>query len=169
MSGSLVAIGRLRAVVARLAELEDGGGEAGRWFAERLGVYDAARGRVTADLAFGLAPAPGQEGWWTLEARSKRDALLCELGARFYSGEPSERCRADKIAKRLGQFASGARLWRPGTIEELLFYIIAIGLPTSGRTVRRALRAGRLLPAVVGPAGGLIQGDAAPQTTAADR
>jgi len=28
-------------------------------------------------------------------------------------------------------FAAGARLWRPGTLEELLHYVTAIGLPTS--------------------------------------
>jgi hypothetical protein len=166
--GSVGAIARLRAVVARLGELEDGGGEAGRWFAEQLGVYDAAGGQITADVAFGVAPAPGQEGWWTLEARSKRDALLCELAARFYSGEPSARHRSDKISKRLRQFAAGARLWRPGTLEELLHYVTAIGLPTSARTVRRALRAGQLLPAIDGPGGGVIQRHAETQTTAAD-
>jgi hypothetical protein len=162
-SPALVALDRLRRLADRLLEHED---EDAAWFKATLMIYEA--GEVTLDRALGLAPTPRQEGWWTVEARTRRDALLCEIASRFYAGELSERCRAAKIASRLGQFASGARLWRPGTIEELLHYVVAIGLPTSARTVRRALAAGRLLGAVDGPQGGASQLDAEPQTAAAD-
>jgi hypothetical protein len=169
--GSLVAIGRLRAVVARLAELEDGGGAAFQWFAERLAVCDIAGGRTTADVAFGLAPTPGHEGWWTSEKRTRRDALLCEIATRFYANEPSERCRADNIASRIARFASGARLWRPGTIEELLVYIMRTGPAPPARTIQRALAAGRrcqMLPAVAGTDSGVAQSDDQYATQTAD-
>jgi hypothetical protein len=168
--GSLGAIGRLRAVVARLGELEDGGGEAGRWFAARVAIYDVAGGRIAADVAFGLAPGPGCEGWWRIEARSRRDALLCEIARRFYVDEPSERRQAELIARRLARFHSGARLWRTGAIEELLHYVTAIGLATSARTVQRALAAGRLcqtLPAFSGTPVGLSRRHESPTKTAA--
>jgi hypothetical protein len=152
----------LRRFADRLLEHED---EDAGWFKAALMVYEAGAGDgVTLCRAFGLAPTPGQEGWWTREARTRRDALLCEIANRFYLDEPSERRKAEKIAQRLARFHSGARLWRPGTIEELLHYL----LPTSGRTVRRALAAGRQLPAVVGPQGGVPQRDVETEAAAAD-
>jgi hypothetical protein len=163
-SPALAALGRLRRLADRLLEHEDG--DAG-WFAAALMVYEAGAGDgVTLDRAFGLAPTPGQEGWWTSEARTRRDALLCEIAARFYVDEPSQRRQAEKIAQRLARFHSGARLWRPGTIEELLQYL----RPTSARTVRRALAAGQPLPTFAGPEGGVPQRDvdAETQTAAAD-
>jgi hypothetical protein len=158
----------LRRLADRLLEDEDG--DAG-WFKAALMVYEAGAGDgVTLDRAFGVAPTPGHEGWWTSEARTRRDALLCEIAARFYAGEPSERRQAEKIAQRLARFHSGARLLRPGKIEELLHYVVAIGLPTSARTVRRALAAGQPLPTVGGPEGGVPQRDVdvETQTAAAD-
>lgn len=166
LAPALVALGRLRRLADRLLEHED---EDAAWFKAALMVYEAGAGEeVTLDRALGLAPTPGQEGWWTIEARTRRDALLREIARRFYAGELSERRGAAKIASPLGQFAGGARLWRPGTIEELLHYVVAIGLPTSERTVRRALAAGRLLPAVAGPQSGASPPDAETQTAAAD-
>jgi hypothetical protein len=161
-SPALVALGRLRRLADRLLEHEDG--DAG-WFKAALMVYEAGAGDgVTLDRAFGLAPTPGHEGWWTSEARTRRDALLCEIAARFYADEPSERRQAEKIAQRLARFHSGARLWRPGTIEELLHYL----RPTSARTVRRTLAAGQPLPTVAGPEGGVPQRDVEAKAAAAD-
>jgi len=148
---SLAAIGRLRRLADALLKQKD---EDAAWFKAALMVYEAGDGDgVTLCRAFGLAPTPGRDGWRSSEARSKRDALLCEIVRRFYPDEASERCCAAKIASRLRQFAAGARLWRPGRLEELLHYVIAIGLPTSSRTVQRALATGRLcqaLPRVAG-------------------
>lgn len=159
---SLAAIGRLRRLADALLKQKD---EDAAWFKAALMVYEAGAGDgVTLCRAFGLAPTPGQEGWWTSQAGTRRDALLCEIASRFYADEPSERRQAERIAQRLARFHSGARLWRPGTIEELLHYL----LPTSARTVRRALAAGRPLPAVAGPQGGVSQRDAQTQTAAAD-
>jgi len=167
---SLAAIGRLRRLADALLKQKD---EDAAWFKAALMVYEAGDGDgVTLCRAFGLAPTPGRDGWRSSEARSKRDALLCEIARRFYTDEPSERCRAAKIASRLNQFAAGARLWRPGRIEELLFYVIAIGRPPSSRTVQRALATGRLcqtLAGVAGTAGGVIQRhETSPPRAAAD-
>jgi hypothetical protein len=163
---ALLALGRLRRLADRLLELDD---EDATWFKAAVMVYEAGAGDgVTLCSAFELKPTPGQEGFWTIEARARRDALLCEIAARFYADEPSESSRADKIESRLGQFAAGARLWRPGTLEELLHYVTAIGLPTSARTVRRALAAGRRLPAIDGPDGAVIQRHAETQRATAD-
>jgi hypothetical protein len=168
-SPALDALGRLRRLADRLLEHED---EDAAWFKAAMLAYEAGAGDgVTLCAAFGLAPLPGQVRWWTREARTRRDSLIRELARRFYRDEPSERRQADKIARRLARFASGARLWRPGTLEELLHYVVRLGLPTSARTVQRALAAGRLcqnLPAIAGTEAGVSQRhEPSTQTTAA--
>jgi hypothetical protein len=88
--GSLAAIGRLRRLADALLKQKD---EDAAWFKAALMVYEAGAGDgVTLCRAFGLAPTPGRDGWRSSEARSKRDALLCEIARRFYPAEASERC-----------------------------------------------------------------------------
>src|SRR5271155_4207413 len=71
------AITRLREVVARLAELEDGGGEAGRWFVNVMIEYQSgAHLRLRLDEAAGLIPKPGHNWWWEAEKLQRRDEYL---------------------------------------------------------------------------------------------
>jgi hypothetical protein len=145
-------IDRLRQLASRLAEIDD---PDAAWISGSLAVYEAGASEgVTLCRALGIAPAPGQEGWWTREGRIRRDTLLCEMGCRFYTDEPSETKQAIKINKRLKRFVNGARQWRPGTVEELCHYLTTEdGKAPSVRTIQRALAAGRacqMLPAIDG-------------------
>jgi hypothetical protein len=144
-------INRLRQLASRLAEIDD---PDAAWISGSLAVYEAGSSEgVTLCRALGIAPAPGQEGWWTVEARAQRDAILCEMRRRFYASEPSETQQAIKMARRIGRFTASARQWQPGTIEELCHYITKAGPVPSVRTIQRALAAGRacqMLPAIDG-------------------
>jgi hypothetical protein len=135
-------IDRLRQLASRLAEIND---PDAAWIGGSLAVYEAGASEgVTLCSALGIAPAPGQEGWWTREGRIRRDTLLCEMGNRFYANEPSETKQAIKINKRLKRFAAGARQWQPGSEEELCHYLTTEdGKALSVRTIQRALAAGR--------------------------
>src|ERR1700730_3900841 len=100
--GSLVAIGRLRAVVAQLAELEDGGDAACQWFAERLGGYcrrreDYRRRRLRActNAETRRLVAQREAGQARRAAPRNCGSVLCQ--------RPSERCRADNIASRIAR------------------------------------------------------------------
>jgi hypothetical protein len=149
-------IDRLRQLASRLAEIDD---RDAAWISGSLAVYEAGASEgVTLCRALGIAPAPGQEGWWTVEARAQRDAILCEMARRFYTGESSETQQAIKMARRIGRFTAGARQWQPGTIEELCHYITKGGPVPSVRTIQRALAAGRacqMLPAIDGMRSGI--------------
>jgi hypothetical protein len=84
----LVGIRRLRDVAARLAELDEGaGGAAGRWFANLLKEYEAGapRGARLDELA-GLISGPGQEAWWTIETRRRRNELIRVIARQARSG-----------------------------------------------------------------------------------
>jgi hypothetical protein len=72
--------------------------------------------------------------------RARRDDLLREMARRFY--RDSRRQAAD-IASRLTRFTAGARLWRPGSVEELCHLLTKDGPAPSARTIARALAAGR--------------------------
>jgi hypothetical protein len=151
---NLDSIAWLRRLVARLLESGD---EAASWLASGAAIYEAGAGEgVTLCRALGLTPGPGQEGWWTTEARARRDDLLREMARRFY---PDSRRPAADIASRLTRFAAGARLWRPGAIEELCHLLTKDGHVPSSRTVQRALAAGRhrqMLPPVTGTGPGVF-------------
>lgn len=72
----LIAIARLRDVAIRLAALEDGGGEAGRWHVASVVLYEVgAEFDISLDEALGLAPQPGAIRC----GRSKRGpvAIIC--------------------------------------------------------------------------------------------
>ena len=79
-----VAVGRLREVAARLAELRYGGGEAGRWLLNLVAEYSSgARLGLRLDEATGLIPKPGHSPWWVIEDREHRDELLRESAGRL--------------------------------------------------------------------------------------
>jgi hypothetical protein len=154
---SLDNIARLRQLVARLVALED---EAASWLANGAAIYEAGAGEgVTLCRALGLAPGPGYEGWWTSEARARRGDLLREMARRFF---PYSRRQAADISTRLKRFTDGARLWRPGSIEELCHLLTKDGHTPSARTIARALAAGRpcqMLPSVAGTGPGVFRTD----------
>ena len=86
-----VAVGRLREVAARLAELRYGGGEAGRWLLNLVAEYSSgARLGLRLDEATGLIPKPGHSPWWVIEDREHRDELLRE-SAESWIGSPCTR------------------------------------------------------------------------------
>jgi hypothetical protein len=153
-SHSLDNIARLRRLVVRLLALED---ESASWLANGAAVYEAGVGEgVTLCRALGLAPGPGQEGWWTSEARARRGDIIREMARRFY---PESRRQGADIASRVTRFSNGARLWRPGSIEELCHLLTKDGHTPSLRTVQRTLAAGRpcqTLPAVAGAGPGVF-------------
>lgn len=139
---------RLRRLVARLLALED---EAASWLASGAAIYEAGAAEgVTLCQALRIAPPAGQEGWWTTEARARRDDLLREMARRFF---PASRRQAADISTRLKRFTAGARAWRPGSIEELCYLVTKDAHAPSARTIARVLAAGRpcqMLPPVAG-------------------
>jgi len=61
--------------------------EARAWFCRAVRTYEAdASAGMDLDRAFGLTPAPGQESWWTIEARHARDQRIRQL-RRDYFGD----------------------------------------------------------------------------------
>lgn len=68
---------RLRAAAAAGRPLDPA---TARWIEQRLGRYlaDAPQG-LTLDRALDLQPMPGQESWWTLERRARRDDAIRRL------------------------------------------------------------------------------------------
>jgi hypothetical protein len=105
------------------------------------GAVDAAIAGAPLEAALGLCP-----GWRATHRMREQEALIRELVARFGPMLPGE------IALRIDRFACGSQNWRPGSIEELLFYIVRAGKPPSARTVRRRLEACHPLSFVGKPA-----------------
>jgi hypothetical protein len=99
---------------------------AGAPFEEALGLYPGWRTE-----ALGLYP-----GWRTAHRMRQQEVLIRELLDRFGPMSSGE------IASKIDHFACGSQKWNPGSIEELLFYIVRAGKPPSARTVRRMLKAG---------------------------
>ncbi len=64
--------------------LQDGDGDQ-RWLASRLRQYiaDAPRG-LSMEMAFDLAPMPGEVSWWTQEAAQARDLAIWEMAVHFW-------------------------------------------------------------------------------------
>jgi hypothetical protein len=117
-------VDRLRRLASRL--LDQGDPDA-TWLASAV---DAAVAGAPLEEALGLYP-----GWRTAHGMRHQEALIRELVDRWpmSSGE---------IAEKIAHFARGSRKWDPGSISELLYYIIRAGKPPSARTIRRMLRVG---------------------------
>ena len=72
---------------------------------------DEAAAGLELDQALGLRPAPGQDGWWTVEARATRNQILRSIRTQHYPGltdTAAARAMLAEIAKRARQ-AGGAR------------------------------------------------------------
>ena len=95
------------------------------------GAVDAAIAGAPVEEALGLYP-----GWRTAHRMRQQEVLIRELLDRFGPMSSGE------IASKIDHFACGSQKWNPGSIEELLFYIVRAGKPPSARTVRRMLKAG---------------------------
>jgi len=143
------AITRLREVVARLAELEDGGGEAGRWFVNVMIEYQSgAHLRLRLDEAAGLIPKPGHNWWWEAEKLQRRDEYLREIARRFCAPAGRRRLK-DQIIEYLEKYEAGR--WKRdkpfklppeayrGTVQELLFYVLKCGPAPGPRAIERAV------------------------------
>jgi hypothetical protein len=109
--GPIAAIGRLREVATLVAELEDGGGEAGRWLLNLVAEYSSgARLGLRLDELAGLIPQPGHDNWWQIEDLQHRDELLRGVADRWFAAELSRRRQAAAIAKALRPY--GTTAWR---------------------------------------------------------
>lgn len=146
------AIARLRAHVAYLAELPDGGGETGGWLCGVVAEYEVgARLGVRLDELVGLLPGPGRESWHRIEDRAQRDAWLRDLAQEMFVDGPSLRRQpmAKEIARQLLRYETSA--WRHdqqflappsgcSRIRAIQFRVLKInGTAPSWQTVERAL------------------------------
>jgi hypothetical protein len=109
------------------------------------GTEDAARlaARLTSAIDEAIAGAPLEEslglfpGWRTAHRMRQQEALIRELVERFGPLSSGE------IAGKIKRFAGGSQAWQPGSVEELLAYLVRAGKPPSARTVRRMLEGGQ--------------------------
>jgi len=146
----LVAIERLRAVAARLGELDDGGGEAGLWFARVLGTYEASQPYQRFDEVAGLISEHGEPSWRQIERRDRRDRLIAALARDFFAAE--QRLGDFLCPTSVRQLRYEASAWRRdrqlkrppehyrGRPKERLFLILKCGEAPGERTIRRVLR-----------------------------
>jgi hypothetical protein len=118
-------ITRLRRLASRL--LDQGDPDAA-WISSAV---DESIAGAPLEEALGLYP-----GWRTARRMRQQEALIRELVDRFGPMPSGE------IAGKIVHFACGSQNWRPGSAEELLYYIVRAGRPPSARTIRRMLRAG---------------------------
>jgi hypothetical protein len=88
----IIAIARLRELRAALDAGRPVSADVVAWFTAAIAEYDAgAPEGLTLDKALGLVPAPGNDSWWTAEARKRRNRALRTLRQRHYAEiEPSE-------------------------------------------------------------------------------
>jgi hypothetical protein len=118
------------------------------WFATAIEEY-ASRAALgaTLDDALSLARGPGERGWWEIESRDARDALIRSTVAAHFAGL-SAAAAARGLLQALARYEAG--VWRtqrafrtsPDAAESLsaaLFAILKTGAPVSARTVRRVL------------------------------
>jgi len=131
-----VAVGRLREVAARLAELRYGGGEAGRWLLNLVAEYSSgARLGLRLDEATGLIPKPGHSPWWVIEDREHRDELLRE-SAESWIGSPCTRPAARWSRDRPFKSPPDESHEK---LDELMFGLLKCGPAPAQRAVERAL------------------------------
>ncbi len=102
-------ISLLRAIVALIAALPDGGGVPGQNFAAAVAAYEnGAAAGIELGECFGLKPSAGP-AWWTKEARRKRASLIIDLDQLMFPADrPRQHGRALKIAQRLQQYETAA-------------------------------------------------------------
>jgi hypothetical protein len=78
-------IARLRRVVRAFEGGELPGEEERAWFCSAVRQYEIeARAGATLDRALGLVPAPGQESWWTAEARETRNETIRQIRREYF-------------------------------------------------------------------------------------
>lgn len=122
-------------------EAADRGTPLDLWLSEVVTKYDIGSGDPLHPLSFeqalGLAPAPGADGWRTLERRAKRDDLLRRLAAEhFAEGSLRDRCARMELAlRRRAALKSAART----TLDQRLDAILALGGAISASTIERAI------------------------------
>lgn len=95
-------------------------------------AVDAAVAGAPLEEALGLYP-----GWRTAHRMRQQEVLIRELVDRFGPLSSSE------VARKIDRFACGSQRWSPGSVEELMFYVVRAGKPPSARTIRRVIEAGR--------------------------
>jgi hypothetical protein len=138
----LTGIALLRDVIALLAALPDGGGETGARFAGSLAAYEAGAAEgVTLDACLDLVPPAGGVGWWTVERRQRRAALILELDRLMFPSlpRPSRYARARAIATRLRRFGSSASAKQAGPpvgpVKRTLWTLAGLDTPSGWRTI----------------------------------
>src|SRR5579872_426769 len=138
----------------RIAEALAGGKTAAAtdttWFLDALRRYQAGGpSGLSFDRALGLVPEGGQESWWTVEARRKRDDLIRALREQHFPDIGVTRA-AHRIAKLAADYQ--AAIWRSGGArrpdsdprKRLVASALETGLPfPKARHVENILRTGR--------------------------
>jgi hypothetical protein len=112
--------------------------------AYEVGAADGVR----LDDVLGLVPGPGQEGWWTIERRERRDVIIRATVCEFFADDCPTR-QSSALARRLDQYrAAGWKTDRAfkappkkyrGRIEAELFRILKLGPAPKARTIRAIL------------------------------
>ena len=152
-----MSIDRFRELAMLLVDLDNGGGDVGRWFANRLATYEAgARDGLSFDQAAGLVPKAGQDKWWQVEDRAERDRLLQVVARRWYATEPSRRQQAIKIATELRNYEASAwirdRVYADppetsrGTVRDAQFRLLRLGKAPKPRTIEGILAGADVVP-----------------------
>ena len=67
------------------------------WLAAGLADYLSRAPDVRLDEALGLHPGWGDRGWWTLEAKAARNALIAELDCQCFGQVPAQEAAADML------------------------------------------------------------------------
>jgi hypothetical protein len=142
------AVDDLRAGVRHLVEV---GHPAAQRLFRRLVEYEAGvRCGLTLDDAFDLTPGPGNEPWWRLEDRDRRNTLFRGIARDFSPGVRKKIKQAELIDKALNSFMPVWQRYRTykalptrnaGRIEERLFLVMKAchGKPPARETIRHIL------------------------------
>jgi hypothetical protein len=140
VSTSSAPIDRLRRLARALETGAPPEAADGVWLSQAIRQYeDGAATGLGLEHALGLVPAPGQERWWTVEARRDRDALIRQYRDEAFSNlSIAAAAREIVLAGRRYQ----ASTWRldkdgrtPGPNHQRLAQVLATGAPFPG--VRR--------------------------------
>ncbi len=112
------------------------------WLLQASQTYLNDPAGVRLDVVLGLHPRWGEAGWWTLESRSDRDAILAEMDQQLYSRLDVTTAARLIVAAALNGRQSSATL--PPAEADFLARISKTGRSVPGhRQVKNILRKSR--------------------------
>jgi hypothetical protein len=123
------------------AALEREGSAEAAWLVGVIAEYEAkAPEGLTLDRAAGLVPPPGQDSWWTVERRRKRDDAIRRLKAEQF-GDLGITAAAREIAKAGNAYLTRGRHGNQIVRKPLLAEALETGVPFPGvRQIETILR-----------------------------